>query len=127
MGMPPFAENGDNQKITTKPSMVLAVSNRSENVEVATDFANWLMNDEEAAKILGTQRSVPCSQTAFDVLQAENAIDPQVAEMCEFTNANPAAPVPFIQSNTEVSDLVKDICEQVVTVSSTRKKPRIHS
>lgn len=114
VAMPPFAENGENQEISTKPSMVLAVSSRSPYAEEAAQFANWLMSDPEAAVILGTQRSVPSASTSFEVLQEENAIDPDVARMCEFTNANPAPPVPFIQSNTELSDVVKDICEQVV-------------
>ena len=114
IGMPPFAENGNNQNISIKPSMVLAVSNRSKNAAVAADFANWMMTDPEAAIILGTQRSVPTSTAAFDVLQSANAIDPHVAEMCEFTNASPAAPVPVIQGNTVVADIIKDICEQVV-------------
>lgn len=114
VGMPPFADNGNNQNISIKPSMVLAVSNRSANAEVATDFANWMMNDPEAVAILGTQRSVPTSQTAFKVLQDANSIDPHVASMVEFTNENPAPPAPLVQGNTEIADIVKDICEQVV-------------
>ncbi len=114
VGKPPFAENGDNHAIRTKPSMVLAVSNRSEHADVAADFANWMMNAVEAVEILGTQRSVPCSGSAFEVLQSADAIDADVAAMCEFTNASPAPPTPAIESNNEVSDIVKDICEQVV-------------
>ena len=116
---PPFAADGDNQKIQMKPSMVLAVSNRSKNVEAATQFANWMMTDPDAAAILGTQRSVPTSQAAFNALQAANAIDTDVASMVAFTNANPAAPVPLVQSNTEIADMVKDICEQVVYGTAT--------
>ena len=116
---PPFAADGDNQKIQMKPSMVLAVSNRSKNVEAATQYANWMMTDPDAAAILGTQRSVPTSQAAFIALQAANAIDTDVASMVAFTNANPAAPVPLVQSNTEIADMVKDICEQVVYGTAT--------
>ena len=39
--------------------------------------------------------------------------------MVAFTNANPAAPVPLVQSNTEIADMVKDICEQVVYGTAT--------
>ena len=117
--MPPFAKDGDNQKVQMKPSMVLAVSNRSEHVDIATHFANWMMTDPEAAMILGTQRSVPTGTTAFETLQAADAIDADVATMVAFTNANPAAPVPLVQSNTEVADMVKDICEQVVYGTAT--------
>lgn len=114
IGMPPFAENGDNQNVNYKPSMVLAISSRSKNTEVAADFANWMMNDPEAVNILGIQRSVPASEKASEILMQKNAIDPDVAKMCSFAEENPAPPLPLVQENTEVSDLVKDICEQVV-------------
>ncbi|MDF2888596.1 MAG: extracellular solute-binding protein family 1 [Lacrimispora sp.] len=114
VGMPPFAENGDNQNISYKPAMVLAVSSRSPHTDVAADFVDWLMNDPEAVKILGTQRSVPASQKASEILEQANAIDPDIAQMCAFSSENPAPPVPLIQGNTEIADVVKDICEQVV-------------
>ena len=94
--------------------MVLAVSSRSPHTDVAADFVDWLMNDPEAVKILGTQRSVPASQKASEILEQANAIDPDIAQMCAFSSENPAPPVPLIQGNTEIADVVKDICEQVV-------------
>lgn len=114
VGKPIFADDGANQNISIKPSMVLAVSKNSKNVDIATNFTNWFVNDPEAAKILGTQRSVPTSKAAFDTLNSANAIDKHVAEMVAFTNASPSEPVPTIQSNNEIADLVKGICESVI-------------
>ncbi|GHT68480.1 sugar ABC transporter substrate-binding protein [Spirochaetia bacterium] len=111
---PPYAANGKNKSIPFKVAMVLAVSNRSPNVAVAADFANWLLNDPEAITILGTQRSVPTNQNAFNQLNKAGSINADMAAMVAFTNADPLPPFPMIQSNSEVTDIVKDICEQVV-------------
>lgn len=114
VGMPPFVEGGNNRKIASKPSMELALSARTAHPDIATHFANWLFNDPEAVAIMGTQRSIPANQTAFTLLNEANAIDPDVALMCELTATAPASPVPSIQNNNEVADIIKDICEQVV-------------
>lgn len=114
VAQPPFAADGDNQRIAYKPSMVLGISSRSANVDAAANFTNWLLNDKEAVEILGTQRSVPNNQNAFDILNDAGVIDKDVAAMCAFSSSNPAPAVPALQGNTEVADVVKDICEQVI-------------
>lgn len=114
VGLPPYVKGGDNRSIRFKPSMVLAVSNRSRNPEVAADFANWMMTDPEAVRILGTQRSIPTSDSALKILQENGEVDPEVAYICEATLKDPAPPEPLVLSNTEVGDAMTDICEQLI-------------
>ncbi len=114
VGMPPFAKEGDNKEIRLVAGMGLGVSSRSENVEVATHFANWLTSDPDAALLLGTQRSVPNNSQAFNALVDGGAITSEISDMLEWAEANPAAPVPLVEFNSEVGDIAKDICEQVV-------------
>lgn len=113
VGTPPSAKDGKNTEIANKPSMVLAVSNNSANAETAAHFANWLLNDPEAAVILGTQRSIPANSNSLQALKDADAIDPAVSQMVEAASENPAPPAPFIQGNSEVADIVKNICEEV--------------
>lgn len=122
VGMPPFAKEGDNQEIRLVSGMGLGVSARSKNVEVATHFANWLTSDPEAALLLGTQRSVPNNSQAFNALVDAGAITSEISNMLEWAEANPAAPVPLIEFNSEVGDIAKDICEQVVYGQITPKQ-----
>ena len=114
VGRPPFAKEWDNQEIRLVAGMGLGVSARSENVKVATHFANWLMSDPEAALLLGTQRSVPNNSQAFQALVDGGAIDSEISDMLAWAEEAPAAPVPLIEFNSEVGDIAKDICEQVV-------------
>lgn len=110
----PYVEGGKNKSTRFKPAMVLGVSSRSDHIDVATDFANWMMTDPEAVSILGTQRSLPTSQAAVKILEEEGSVDPDVARMCEITLEDPAAPPPLVLDNAEIVDAVKNICEQVV-------------
>lgn len=110
----PYVEGGANKSTRFKPSMVLGVSSRSEHINIATDFANWMMTDPEAVSILGTQRSLPTSQVAVKILEEEGSIDPDVAKMCAITLEDPAAPPPLVMDNAEIVDVLKNICEQVV-------------
>jgi oligogalacturonide transport system substrate-binding protein len=114
VGKPPFAESDKNQRVWTKPSMVLAISNRSPHIAEAGEFANWFLNDPDAVRILGTQRSIPTSQKAFDLLNNANSIGPEVAAMVSWANANPASPPPMAQENGEIKSILNDLCEQVV-------------
>ncbi|MDR1470069.1 MAG: ABC transporter substrate-binding protein [Spirochaetaceae bacterium] len=112
VGKPPFAEGG-NRLIPVKPGMVLGISNRSPNIEAAAHFANWLLNDPEAVKILKDSRSVPTNRKAFEILSSANIIDRDIAAMVAFSNASPAASPPLLQSNAELADIIEGIGEQV--------------
>lgn len=114
VGQPPFAKDGDNQNIQLTSAMGLGVSARSKNVDVATHFANWLMTDPKAALLLGTKRSVPNNSAALKALEGDGQVSKEISQMLEWAKAAPAARPPMIQTNSEVADIVKDICEQVV-------------
>lgn len=114
VGKPPYAKDGDNQEIRFVSGMGLGVSARSKNVDVATHFANWLLSDPEASVLMGTQRSVPNNTQAYQTLVDAGTISKEISDMLVWAIAAPAAPVPLVQFNSEVGDIAKDICEQVV-------------
>ncbi|WP_367566117.1 ABC transporter substrate-binding protein [Lacrimispora sp.] len=114
VGQPPFAKDGDNQNIQLTSAMGLGVSARSKNADSATHFANWLMTDPEAALLLGTKRSVPNNSTALKALEEDGQVSTEISQMLKWATAAPAARTPMIQTNSEVADIIKDICEHVV-------------
>jgi oligogalacturonide transport system substrate-binding protein len=115
---PPVAEDGYTL-IDTKPSMVVAVSQKSKNAQTATDFINWMMNDAEAIEILGTERSVPTNEKALARLEEINAVSPPMAQMVQFTLQNPASPPPVMSSNSVVGEIVNTIMEEAAFKSIT--------
>lgn len=53
-----------------KPSMYLAVTASSKKQEEAKKFVNWFVNDQEAAKILGTARGLPANNDNAKLLES---------------------------------------------------------
>lgn len=52
-----------------KPSMLYAVSKNTEHPDEAAAFMNFLLNDKECAKLLGTTRGIPASSYAEESLE----------------------------------------------------------
>lgn len=52
-----------------KPSMMWAVSKKTEKVDAVLKFLNFWFNDIEAAKILGTERGIPVSTAVKEALK----------------------------------------------------------
>lgn len=116
---PPPIEEGGYTLIDTKPSMVVAVSQKSKNTDIATDFINWMMNDTEAIEILGTERSVPTNEKALAHLEEIKVVSPPMAEMVQFTLQDPASPPPVMSANSIVGEIVNMIMEEVAFKSVT--------
>lgn len=114
VGKPITVEGGENKEVKVKPSMILSVNNQSAHKEEALAFANWMMNDAEAVKILKDVRSVPTSNIAMETLEAADLVDPLVAIMVKDTLENPADAPPVIQNNPEIADVIRDVCERVI-------------
>lgn len=106
----------DGKDLTTsyKPSMLLSVNSKSPNAQEAVKFANWLLNDKQAAMILTDQRSIPASAVARQALVDGNAVDKDVAKLVEDTLKNPAPPVPLVINNSEIAAITSDVNSKVI-------------
>lgn len=68
-------ENGNRSGWMIKPSLLYAVSKNTKNPDEAAAFMDFMLNDPEAAKILGTTRGIPSSQTAEASLAANGQLN----------------------------------------------------
>lgn len=109
---PPIVEGGE-LLVPTKPSMVVSVSQISEHIDTATDFINWMMTDTEAIEILGTERSVPTNSQALLHLEEIGVVTPLMSQMVQIAMENPAPAPPMLSLNSEVSEIVLTILENV--------------
>ncbi len=57
-----------------KPSMLYAISKNTEHPKEAALLLNFILNDEDAAKVLGFDRGVPSSSTAIKALEVDNKL-----------------------------------------------------
>jgi multiple sugar transport system substrate-binding protein len=62
-----------------KPAMMFSIAQRSENKAAAAKLINFLINDQEAGKILGMSRGLPANQTLRDQVGATLQGPPLVA------------------------------------------------
>lgn len=62
-------ENGNNSGWMLKPALLYAISANTKYPDEAAEFLNFMLNDSEAAKILGTTRGLPVSEAAEKSLE----------------------------------------------------------
>jgi len=62
-----------------KVSQMFSISANCEHPHEAALFLNYLLNDEEGAGIMSTERGIPESKAAYAVCEAAGKIDPMVA------------------------------------------------
>lgn len=75
-----FTDMGESTGVSTKVSMLYAITNTSEYKREAAMLLNFLINEPEGIELIGTQRGIPQSKIAYETLEKANAIDPVIAE-----------------------------------------------
>lgn len=71
---------GDYQGGFTKVSLGFAISQTSKNIEDSARLINFLVNEEEGAKLLGSERGIPLSKAGLAVCEEAGELDPMVTE-----------------------------------------------
>ncbi len=81
----PLPSDGETTGMSAQPPVSYAVSNRSENKDAAVKLVDFLVNDPEAGKILGTTRSLPPNEKIREQVCAEGTeLD---AVVCDYQQA----------------------------------------
>lgn len=97
-----FIKFGDYNGGFTKISMGLAVAATSAHPKEAAMLINFLLNDPEGVEICATERGIPCSAAAVEILNEKNLGDSLVKE----ANAKVLAYSPFpLDTKFEHNDL----------------------
>lgn len=92
---PPRA--GDTDANFLKPSMYWAVSSQSEHPAEAAEFIDFLVNDQEAADILGAERGTPANTAIFDHLKTSLQGTDKVA--ADYLDTVQPGPSPVVTPN----------------------------
>lgn len=106
-------EGAVNDGTYRKPSMLFAISARSQNPQAAAEIINCLMNEPQAIDILKDSRGVPASKVAAARLAEQGMIDPNVAAAYELVQqGNGPAPSP-LNEHPKVREIFGDYLEAV--------------
>lgn len=115
VGPLPLMEGYKDPGTFTGSTLVYVMNNRTEHPEESAKFLNWLVNDPEAIKILGTTRGVPATTVGQDVLTEADLVDPLVREALDHALANSSKVLPdnAISQNQELTTIFTDIIDMV--------------
>ncbi|MCR2783478.1 MULTISPECIES: ABC transporter substrate-binding protein [unclassified Microbacterium] len=97
---PPVTEEGA-KDLYLKPSMLHAISSKSDHPEAAATLVNFLINSPESGAIFGTNRGLPASETALEAAELD-PLSQQVAdhEAAIADRLGDAPPVPIVGFGT---------------------------
>jgi oligogalacturonide transport system substrate-binding protein len=65
---------GENSISYVKPSMLYTISKNTEHPKEAAMFMDFMLNDGEAAKVLGMDRGLPISTSSYKALEEDNVL-----------------------------------------------------
>lgn len=71
----PTSENALTSGIISKPSLLWGISKNTKHPEEAALLLDFLLNDKEAASIMGLERGIPSSKEALEVLDEDGLLE----------------------------------------------------
>lgn len=116
---PPMVKGGKEASIAFKPAMLLSVNNTTANKDEALKFANWFLNDKDAANLLTDVRSVPTSEIAKKTLTDAGKLDKDIVSVVDLTMKSPSAAPTSTVGNAEIVSIVTDVMQKVVVAKET--------
>ncbi|GGG18939.1 ABC transporter substrate-binding protein [Paenibacillus abyssi] len=115
VGALPLMEGFKDPGTFTGSTLVYVMNKGTEYPEETAKFLNWLVNDPEAIKLMGTTRGVPATKVGQEVLGEANLIDPLVQKALDLAleNSSKVLPDNAISQNQELTIIFTDIIDQV--------------
>lgn len=111
----PTLADGKDSAIASQPSQVFCVNAKSENVEEAVKFVNYMFTDEEAIKILKDCRGIPSSKKAQEVAEANNLVNPLILKALKLGLDNETSiPYSSISDDAELYTIAQDVIEKLL-------------
>ncbi|HEX3038648.1 MAG TPA: ABC transporter substrate-binding protein [Oscillospiraceae bacterium] len=96
-----------------KPSLLFAINGKTKYPEQSALFLNWLLNDPESSKILGSTRGIPSSKAALAALKGSKDLEGLAYKATEqIANSKPSIVSPYME-NTTLQKIYKTAIESV--------------
>jgi oligogalacturonide transport system substrate-binding protein len=114
-----IAKDAKRTAVDSRPSQIFAVNKNSKHVKEAAKLLNWLLNDKDAALILGDFRGTPASKAALKVLTDAGKIDPSIAKGTDIALKTSGGPVNGLTTNAELLKIRIDIIQKLAYKKET--------
>ncbi|QEH68467.1 extracellular solute-binding protein [Cellulosilyticum sp. ST5] len=105
-----------------KPSLLFAINKDTKSPEAAAVLLNYILNDPEAAVILGTTRGIPASSAAKEALQAAGELEGLAYEGTkQIEDCQPIIMSPYLE-NSIMKEIYKEAVEAVSYGTATTEE-----
>jgi len=105
-----------------KPSLLFAINGKTKYPQQSALFLNWLLNDPESSKLLGTTRGIPSGKAALAALQGTKALKGITYQATQqIANCKPTLVSPYMENST-LKDAYKIAVESVSYGTATTEK-----
>lgn len=105
-----------------KPSLLFAINGKTKYPKQSALFLNWLLNDPESSKLLGTSRGIPSSKSALAALQGTKALKGITYQATQqIANCKPCLISPYMENST-LKDAYKVAIESVSYGTATTQQ-----
>lgn len=108
----PVMENAVDTGVLMRPSQLYVVASNSASVTESLKLLEYMVNDEEAAAILGTARGIPSSSKALKVLEDANVLSELTVTATNEGIAQAGNPQSTWQMNSEVIDTMQQVIDE---------------
>lgn len=112
-GQLPLMENGESDGWFNDCPQYIGVYAKSEHPEEAADFLNYFFNNEEAARTLGTVRSVPPTQKAQEICEADGTLNELTKQSVEVSMQYNGVTDGGPTTGSEVTAILQDAYDNV--------------
>lgn len=99
--------------VPARPSQIYSIFKNSKHVKEAAKLLNWLVNDKEAALILGDVRGTPASKSALQALTDAGKADPEITKGTDIALKTSGGPENGLVSNAELVKIRIDIIQKL--------------
>ncbi|MFC5650387.1 ABC transporter substrate-binding protein [Paenibacillus solisilvae] len=114
-----IAKDAKRTAVDTRPAQIFAINKNSKNVKESAKLMNWLLNDKDAATILGDVRGTPASNSSLKVLTDAGKIEPSIAKGTEIALKTSGGPLNGISSNAELGKIRLDNIQKLAYKKAT--------
>ena len=108
----PKAEGAKTAGIIKNPGMTFSISKYSKHPKEAAKLLNFLLNDDEGVKIMGTFRGIPLNSHAVKILEKDGQITDLAKEGIDYLNRTDGVMQSPYYNLDEMKGIYKDALEQ---------------
>lgn len=113
------SDDGNSSGWMIKPSMLYAISKNTKHPDEAAAFMDFLLNNQDCARILGTSRGIPASHSAEESLEQNGLLtglaheNDSMLEQLDTVTVSPYMELPQMKNfyNTAIEHVSYDLCD----------------